>query len=156
MGFDKVTLYVTRFTRSLFETSIKLVTFLILSFSGGHLFDHFLWSIFQSSLHILQITIFSHIGPLWAAFTNCIYTCLSDLWVLFMLVLLFQCVFESHIVPFSCVSKLSCCWRTVILVVSFHISSLTICVLIAAIRGWLLLLSCQKELVELKEIATHG
>ena len=28
----------------------------------------------------------------------CIYTCLSDLWVLFMLVLLFQCVFESQII----------------------------------------------------------
>ena len=31
---------------------------LILIFYGGHLFDHLLWSIFQSSLHILQITIF--------------------------------------------------------------------------------------------------
>ena len=27
----------------------------------------------------------SHVGPLWAAFMYCIYTCLSDLWVLVML-----------------------------------------------------------------------
>ena len=39
-------------------------------------FDHLLWSLFQSSLHILQITIFSHVGPLWAASMYCIYTCL--------------------------------------------------------------------------------
>ena len=43
----------------------------------------------------------SHVGPLWAASMYCIYTCLSDFWVLFMLVLLLQCVLESHIVHFS-------------------------------------------------------
>ena len=35
----------------------------------------------------------------------------------------------------SVVSKLSCCWRTIILVVSLHLSSLTICVFTVAIRG---------------------
>ena len=34
---------------------------------------------------------FSHVGSLWGVSMYCIYTCLYDLWVLFMLVLLFQC-----------------------------------------------------------------
>ena len=38
----------------------------------------------------------SHVRPLWAASMYCIYTWLSDLWVLL------QCVLESHIFHFSC------------------------------------------------------
>ena len=55
--------------------------------SGVQLFDHLLWSLFQSSItHYIQ-TIFSssymfHGDLLWAAFMHCIYTCLSDLWAL--------------------------------------------------------------------------
>ena len=41
-----------------------------------HIFWPHLWSIFQSSTHILQIAMFSHVGPLWAASIYCIYTCL--------------------------------------------------------------------------------
>ena len=66
--------------------------FLCLSFLGGYLFDHHLRTIFQSSLHILQITFFHMWDLCGQLFLYCIYTCLSDLWVLFMPVLLFQCV----------------------------------------------------------------
>ena len=55
---------------------------------GGHLFDHLLWSILVIITHITNYNL-SHIGPLWAAFTYCIYTCLSDLWVLVIQLLIF-------------------------------------------------------------------
>ena len=32
--------------------------------------------------HIKNYNLFSHVGPLWATFMYCIYTCLFDLWVL--------------------------------------------------------------------------
>jgi hypothetical protein len=73
-----------------FETSF----FLMLALLRRAFFDHLLWPIFQSSLHIhiLQITVHRDIDLLWAAFfMHCINTCLSDLWVAgysFMVVLL--------------------------------------------------------------------
>ena len=55
----------------------------------------------------------SHVGPLWAASMYCVYTCLSDLWVLFMLVLLVQCLLESQMVHFSCLQACPAAWRTI-------------------------------------------
>ena len=66
-------------------------------------FDHHLWSIFQSSLHTLQVTFLHYIDLLWAAFMYCISSCLSDLWLLshgsctsvFMLRIWSYCRFQS-------------------------------------------------------------
>ena len=66
-------------------------------------FDHHPWSIFQSSLHTLQVTFLHDIDILWAAFMYCISSCLSDLWLLshgsctsvFMLRIWSYCSFQS-------------------------------------------------------------
>ena len=54
--------------------------------NGVHLFDHLLWPIFQSSITHYNYNFFKflhvHGDLLWAAFMYCLYTCLSDLWVL--------------------------------------------------------------------------
>jgi hypothetical protein len=54
---------------------------------GEHLFDHFLWPIFQSWVtHVTNYKSLYDIDHLWTAFVYCINTCLSDLWVLIFIV----------------------------------------------------------------------
>ena len=51
----------------------KMFNFNVGTPNGVHLFDHHLWSIFQSSIHDLQILTVS-LWPLWAAYKYCINT----------------------------------------------------------------------------------
>ena len=94
-------------------------------------------SIFYISViitHTLQITFLHDIDLLWAAFMYCINTCLSDLWVL-----LHGCctsVFFVVMFHFLLVSSLFTCWRTIILVYSLHLSSLTCCVFNCCHQRW--------------------
>ncbi len=54
--------------------------------------------------HIYKLHFFHDLDHLWAASMYCIYTCLSDLWVLIhvlAVLLLFLCGLESHMFHFS-------------------------------------------------------
>ncbi len=99
-------------------------------------FDQFLWPIFQSSLHMLQITILSWYRPsvgsfhvlhlhlsFWLVGTYIHSCCTSVVWS-----------WISYI-PLHLISSLfHPCWRAIILVVSLHLSSLICCVWTVAIR----------------------
>ncbi len=80
---------------------------------------------------------FHDIDHLWAASMYCIYTCLSDLWVLIFICCtsVFVWSWISYI-PLLLISSLfHPCWRAIILVVSLHLSFLICCVWTVAIRA---------------------
>ncbi len=83
-----------------------------------------------------KLQFFHDIDHLWAASMYCIYTCLSDLWVLIFIVVVLLLVWSwISYIPLLLISSLfHPCWRAIILVVSLHLSSLICCVWTVAIR----------------------
>ena len=68
---------------SLFSSTLNNTFFNVGPPKEDIFFDHFLWSIFHSVLHITDYKL--PVGPLRAAFMYCFNSCHLDLWVLFRL-----------------------------------------------------------------------
>ena len=92
------------------------INFFMLVFIVDYIFfDHLLWSIFQSSITHYNYNFFKflhvHGDLLWAAFMYCLYTCLSDLWVLPSCIPLQSCsclvILESSYTSFLTVIQMS-------------------------------------------------